>query len=107
MVPRKKIEVRKIADVLRLKEQGYSQREIAQSLGCARSTVGNTLCRAEATGLTYDEAQALPEAELHGRLYPGNAGCTRRRTEPDYEYLQRDLQREPSPKPPIIPATTT
>jgi transposase len=92
-VPRKKLEVRKITDVLRLNEQGFSQREIAQSLGCARSTVGDTLCRAEAAGLTYPLARELAEAELYALLYPGNSGSARRRVEPDYEFLHRELRR--------------
>ena len=77
MVPRKKLEVRKITDVLRMNEQGFSQREIAQSLGCARSTVGDTLCRAGAAALTYEMARGLSEAELYARLYPGNTGSPR------------------------------
>ena len=93
-MPRKKLEVRKITDVLRLNEQGFSQREIAQSLGCARSTVGDTLCRAAAAGLTYGRPRELSEAELYARLYPGNTGSPRRRIEPDYEYLHRELRRQ-------------
>jgi transposase len=92
-VPRKKLEVRKITDVLRLNEHGFSQREIAESLGCARSTVGDTLCRAKAVGLTYAAAGELSEAELYARLYPGNTGSFRRRTEPDYEFLHREIRR--------------
>jgi transposase len=92
-VPRKKLEVRKIHDVLRLNEQGFSQREIAQSLGCARSTAGDTLCRAEAAGLTFAAVRDLSDAELYARLYPGNTGSTRRRIEPDYEFLHRELRR--------------
>ena len=92
-MPRKKLEVRKIHDVLRLSEQGFSQREIAQSLGCARSTVGDTLCRAEAAGLSYATARDLSDAELYARLYPGNTGSARRRVEPDYEFLHRELRR--------------
>jgi transposase len=93
MVPRKKLEVRKITDVLRLSEQGFSGREIAQSLSCARSTVGDTLCRSAAAGLTYEKARELSEAELYARLYPGNTGFTRRRIEPDNEFLHRELRR--------------
>ena len=92
-MPRKKLEVRKIHDVLRLNEQGFSQREIAQSLSCARSTVGDTLCRAAAAGLTYPTARELSDGELYGRLYPGNAGSSRRRIGPDYEFLHRELRR--------------
>ena len=93
-MPRKKLEVRKITDVLRLNEHGFSQREIAESLGCARSTVGDTLCRAKAVGLTYAAAGELSEAELYARLYPGNTGSSRRRTEPDYEFLHREIRRQ-------------
>jgi transposase len=92
-VPRKKLEVRKITDVLRLSEQGFSGREIAQSLGCARSTVGDTLGRAQAAALTYQKARELSEADLYARLYPGNTGSTRRRIEPDNEFLHRELRR--------------
>ena len=92
-MPRKRLAVRKIMDVLRLKEAGFSQRQIAESLACARSTVGDTLSRAAATTLTYEEAQGLDEAALQARLYPGNSGSPRRRTEPDYEYLHRELRR--------------
>ena len=92
-MPRKKLEVRKIHDVLRLNEQGFSQREIAQSLHCARSTAGDTLCRAAAAGLTWAAARELSEGELYGVLYPGNTGSLRRRIEPDYEYLHRELRR--------------
>ena len=92
-MPRKKLEVRKIHDVLRLKEQGFSGREIAQSLGCARSTVGDTLGRAEAASLSYADARDLSEGELYARLYPGNTGSSRRRIEPDYEFLHRELRR--------------
>ena len=92
-MPRKRLEVRKIHDVLRLNEQGFSRREIAQSLGCARSTVSGTLYRAEAAGLGYEEARKLNQADLYARLYPGNTGSPRHRYEPDYEYLHQELRR--------------
>ena len=60
--------MRKIRDVLRLKEVGFSQRQIAGSLACARSTVGDTLSRASASALTCEEAQGLDEAALQARL---------------------------------------
>ena len=85
--------MRKIMDVLRLKEAGFSQRQIAESLACARSTVGVTLSRAAATTLTCEGGQELDEAALQARLYPGNSGSPRRRTEPDYEHLHRELRR--------------
>jgi transposase len=92
-VPRERLSVRKITDVLRLKEAGLSGRGIAESLACARSTVGDILSRAQAAGLGYEEALALGDAEIYARLYPGNTGSPRRRAEPDYDYLHRELRR--------------
>lgn len=91
---RERLSVHKITDVLRLKEAGFSARRIAESLTCARSTVGDTLSRASVAGLTYEDAQVLSDAELYARFYPGNTGSPRRRAEPDYEYLHRELRRE-------------
>jgi transposase len=79
--------------VLRRKEAGFSARQIAESLACARSTVGDTLSRASVAALTYEQAQGLSEADIYARLYPGNTGSPRRRAEPDYEYLHRELRR--------------
>ena len=92
-MPRERLTVRKITDVLRLKEAGFSARQIAESLSCARSTVGDTLSRARAAALTYEDAEELSEANVYARLYPGNTGSPRRRAEPDYEYLHRELRR--------------
>lgn len=55
--------------------------------------MGDTLCRAEAAGLSYAIARDVSDAELYARLYPGNTGSSRRRVEPDYEFLHRELRR--------------
>lgn len=60
----------KIIEILRLWEQGYSQREIARSARCAKSTVGEIQRRSREYGLGYEEASGMTNAEIHGRLYP-------------------------------------
>jgi len=65
-VPRERLSVRKITDVLRLKEAGFSARRIAESLTCARSTVGDTLSRASAAGLTWRQFRAQALVALGG-----------------------------------------
>jgi DNA replication protein DnaC len=74
-VPRKKLEVRKITDVFRLSEQGFSGREIAQSLGCARRVgktylacaLGHACCRL-GMRVRYVRLAALLQDVALGRL---------------------------------------
>jgi len=60
----------KIMEVLRLWEQGCTQREIAASVKCAKSTVGEIQRRSREQELSYREASGLTNAEIHARLYP-------------------------------------
>jgi len=62
--------VRKIREVLRLRAEGYSEREIAQSVGCARSSVQICLWRAERAGVGWPLPAELDDAALEARLYP-------------------------------------
>ena len=47
----------KVLEILRLTEQGYSQREIAQSVKCGKSTVGVIQKRCRKCDLQYDVAK--------------------------------------------------
>jgi transposase len=60
----------KILEVLRLWEEGYSQREIAGSVKCAKSTVGEIQRRSREQRLDYGEASGMTNAQIHERLYP-------------------------------------
>ena len=62
--------MRKIRDVLRLKfETGVGERQIAASLGVARSTVQEALRRAREAGFTWPLPPELTEVVLLARLY--------------------------------------
>ena len=60
----------KILEILRLTEQGYSQREIASSVKCGKSTVGEIQNRCRRTNLQYAAAAVMSNAEIKQRLYP-------------------------------------
>ena len=63
--------MRKIQEVLRLSyEQGCSQREIAAATRMSNGSVGSTLRRAKAVGLTWELARELGDDELERQLYP-------------------------------------
>ena len=96
-MPRGRIAMPNIEQILRLRhEAGRTQREIASSCGMAQSSVHNVLSRAKAAGLDWPLPAELDEPALHERLYgrptPSLAGA-RYRTEPDFEYLHRELKR--------------
>jgi len=62
--------MRKIREVLRLKhDRGLGPRQIGRSVGIGRTTAADYLKRAEAAGLTWEDAEKLSEAELEGRLF--------------------------------------
>ena len=62
--------MRKIREVLRLRAEGFSEREIAQSVGCARSSVQICLWRAEKAGVSWPLTPEQDEAMLEALLYP-------------------------------------
>jgi transposase len=84
--------MRKIKEILRLKGMGLSNRAIARSLSISHSTVSDLLGRARAEGIRWPVE--MDEASLEARLYPGNAGKRRRRPEPDWAHVHRELRRK-------------
>jgi transposase len=60
----------KIMEILRLWELGYSQRAIAASVKCAKSTVGEVQYRSRKQELGYAEASTMTNDKILERLYP-------------------------------------
>lgn len=88
--------MRRIREILRLKyEGGATERAIARSLGVARSTVALTLERAAAAKLSWPLPLTLTDRVLEAMLYAG-AGVSqgwRRKAEPDWTHVHRELRR--------------
>src|SRR5439155_5950893 len=87
--------MRQMRQMLRLHHDGVSAREIGRTLGAARSTIQDNLKRAAAAGLAWPLAPELTEEELERRLFarPGMKISLRRRTEPDWAAVARELKR--------------
>jgi transposase len=86
--------MRKIREVLRLRAEGFSEREIAQSVGSARSSVQICLWRAERAGVVWPLSAEQDDAALEALLYPRpRPGITVQPT-PDYEWVERELRRK-------------
>ncbi len=88
--------MRHIREILRLRnEAGATDRMIARSLGIARSTVGLTLERVAAAGLSWPLAATLTDRVLEAMLYASNGARqgARRKAEPDWTYIHHELRR--------------
>lgn len=77
-------------EILRLAKLGYSQRSIAASAGCARSTVQRVLERAESNPHTLEELLALSDKGIQQALFPASSIPSMRKP-PDYERVHREL----------------
>lgn len=79
-------------EILRLKNLGFSNNEVAIAVGCGRNTVTRTLQRAESAGISWHEAKGLSAEELRKRLFPGSKDHPQDRM-PDYEKVHREMQK--------------
>jgi len=85
----------KIIEVLRLGEQGFSQREIAASVKCSKSSVGEVQRRCRKAGLTWEQAKGLGDEAIHTLLYPELNGGRPVKKEPDWKSIQEQLDKRP------------
>jgi len=95
-MPAKRLQMRKIKEVLRLKwGGGLSARQIARSLNIARSTVAEYLRRAEIAGLTWPLPENLDEAAIEGLLFPPTPSIpVHERPLPDWVKIHTELRRK-------------
>ncbi|UWQ27788.1 IS21 family transposase [Leisingera sp. M523] len=87
--------MRKIKEVLRLRADGLSLRQVARSLSLGRATVSDYLRRAEIAKLTWPLPEELSDTELEARLFPPLAGQASRQIPlPDWAYVHAELRRK-------------
>lgn len=93
-MPRERLPMRKIYDVLRLHAGGLSKRRIAVSLNIGRTAVGDYLRRARRAGLGWPQPEGLSDEDLERLLFPPppavSPDC---RPPPDWPALHRELKR--------------
>src|SRR6201996_5908039 len=99
-MPRERLAMRHVRDVMRLRSTGMPTREIARRVGTAPSTVRATIRRFEAAGLSWPLGDGMTDTELEARLYasagagPGTRRGHRRQAEPDWAAVHRGLRRK-------------
>ncbi|MFV2008096.1 MAG: IS21 family transposase [Longimicrobiales bacterium] len=87
--------MRKIKEVLRLRAEGRSDREVARSVKTARTTVRRIRRRAEEAGLSWPLPDDLTESALEALLFPPRtAPGIYPRPVPDCKYIHAELRRK-------------
>jgi transposase len=93
-MPRERLSMRKIREVLRLKwDQGLSQRAIGTSCSLGTGTVCEYVGRASAAGLTWPLPDDLSDIQLEELLFPPPPE-TGGRALPDWAYIAHELLRD-------------
>jgi transposase len=96
-MPTERIAMRRVREMLRMiRDGGVPLREVARRAGAAPSTVREMAKRFERSGLNWPVPLDMTDTELEMRLY-GEAGTKRghrRRPEPDWAALNRELKRK-------------
>jgi len=95
MPARRELTMRHSRQMLRLRHEGVSEREIGRTLGIARSTVRDALERARTAGIAWPVPAEWTDDMLEPRLF-ARGGITpgrRRPAEPDWAALSRELKR--------------
>ena len=95
-MPAERIAMRQVRDVLRLNAAGVPGNEIARRVGVAPSTVRLTLRRLAAAGLGWPLPTEMTDAALEAQLFTavGKKQGHRRRAEPDWAAVHRELKRK-------------
>jgi transposase len=95
MPAKRELTMRQLRYMLRLHHDGVSARAIGRALGVARSTIQDNLRRAQASGIAWPLPAELTDDVLEQRLFarPGTQAGLRRRSEPDWQALARELKR--------------
>ena len=95
-MPAERIGMRDAREIIRLKSSSVSTHEIARRLGMARSTVRETLRRADGAGLSWPLPEDMNEGALEAALYANRRSKRghRRISEPDWACVHRELKRK-------------
>jgi len=95
MPARRELTMRQLRQMLRLHHEGVSAREIGRTLGVARSTIQDNLGRAREARLGWPLPTEWTDEVIEQRLFArgGVKPGRRRRSEPDWATLTRELKR--------------
>ena len=79
-------------EILRLSSLGLNKTQIAQSVGCSRTTVIQVLNIAEEKGISYPFPSDLSDRKLSELLFPSTKTKPQYKM-PDYEHVGKELRK--------------
>lgn len=85
--------MRKIKELLRLRAEGLSVRQMAASLGVPRSTVADYVRRIEEAGLSWPLADGVDEDAVLIRLFGEDGALSGRRPIPEWAHVHSERKR--------------
>ncbi len=80
-------------EILRLTAKGLSQRAVAESVGCAPSTVSAVAARCRQAGIGWPLPDEMDDAAIRARIYPSGSQGDAGRAPIDHERVERELGR--------------
>jgi hypothetical protein len=93
-MPNPRLSMRQIREVLRLRQQGLSERVIARTLGLSNGVFHGYLFRARMAGLGLAAAEGLGDEDLELLLIPApTTSQADSRPVPDWGYVEKELRR--------------
>jgi transposase len=94
-MPRERVSMRKIREVLRLKlGLGLSERQVAQSCAMSRSTVADYVQRAKEAGLSWPLSEVWDDEALENKLFGNGADNPVIYPTPNWETIHQELKRK-------------
>ena len=78
-------------EILRLSDQGYSQRQIVTIVGSSHHTIKEVLETADAKGIKWPIEDDVSNEDLQSILFPEKYASVSGYMEPDYEYIHAEL----------------
>ncbi len=94
-MPRKRVSMRKIREVLRLKwSQGLSDRRVARSCKVSKSSISDYVRRAKAAGLSWPLPTELDDEQLETKLFAEEKREKLQKPKPDWAVIHKELKRK-------------
>lgn len=93
-MPVERLPMRKIRDVLRLQDSGFSERRIATSLNIGSTSAGDYIRRARRAGLAWPLPRDLTDEALERLLFPAPPDIPPdQRPRPDWTWVYREKRK--------------
>ena len=92
-MPNRRLPMRCIEEVLRLKNQGLSKRDISRRTGISRPAVSGYLQKAENIGITWPIPKDMDSRTLEQLLFPSASASARAVVIPNWEDITTELQK--------------